>query len=733
MSLEEKKFKVLTGEDINVSYLAKVFEIDKEVYEPKYVGCLENMEKRYKAEKRSFVCIEDEGSGELAGYINFFPVNDELWEDIVETGAVIRDDDIEPGELKPFEKKFTDKDVEEGKGYNLFIISVVIREKYRKYKEAVITLTRGFREYLCKLDDKGYKIHALAGTAVSDDGMKFMRERYFYLKREVGDLEDNGVKAEEPDRVFICDGDGLEKFLDIRRKDCFRYKKTYMNDLYMIVPFSCNENGLKGFWCDEEEEAKALCVLPEGDQPDEVMTARLLSCLNEDLVYECTPEMTENIRHYYLGSCNFLFSYDEYPALGEEDEGRTYFYGEEKAHLIMMADKVNKLFNLLIFIPDNKFCPSTAQDQMSQSFLPVRKISGGLIDEGKVPYKYVHNRNKDGNPNGTAPDSIASDIQYFDLYQLVNHLYGLIPCGHGKTLVCASKKPDDTELGCMLAGETYMSIHQDFKIRSSVFNLEEQSRKVVYDYYDIYLSERAVVFVEKPREDVPSLFEPRIKEGEKEEDPEVRNYRIEGRIELVTTYTFIMEVVTFRNTALQKMSEKVSAAILQDGDVSYTYLQTLYRDFAGTDKYANKRNFKYYGTQKEAEAILDAFKTSELESDYHDKQGFLESYIDLSSANRSKLTTTIVGLAATLMSLFGLKEIFSEVIQPFAEKHGVPLTGDAAFFYQLVIAVFLFYLLITVTLYFRDRKRREENLIETYKRKYYFLDDEEDGEEGERS
>ena len=268
-----------------------------------------------------------------------------------------------------------------------------------------------------------------------------------------------------------------------------------------------------------------------------------------------------------------------------------------------------------------------------------------------------------------------------------------------------------------------MIIHQDFKIKHEIFNLEEQSQKAVYTYYDIYLSERAAVFVQDTKEGAKDHFD--VEDGDTD--------TLTGRIELVTTYTFIMEVVTFRNTALQKMTEKVSAAILQDGDVSYTYLQTLYRDFAGTDKYANKRNFKYYGTQKEAEAILDAFKTAELEADYHDKQGFLESYIELSSANRSKLTTTIVGLAATLMSMFGLKEIFGEVIEPFARRHGVPLTSESTLFYTLVIAVFLFYLMITVILYFRDRKRREENLIDTYRKKYYFLNDKDGKEEGGRS
>ena len=192
-----------------------------------------------------------------------------------------------------------------------------------------------------------------------------------------------------------------------------------------------------------------------------------------------------------------------------------------------------------------------------------------------------------------------------------------------------------------------------------------------------------------------------------------------------------MEVVTFRNTALQKISEKVSSAILQDGDVSYTYLQTMYRDFAGSDKYANKRNFKYYGTQREAEAILDAFKTKELEADYNSKQSFLEDYIELSSANRSKFTTTLVGLAATFMSLFGLKEVFGEIIEPFARRHGVPLLSEAGLFYKLVVAVFLFYFMIVVILHFRDRKRREEKLIETFKNKFYYLDDKSRKKEGD--
>ncbi len=706
MSEERSGFSVITGDQFDESFLEEIYAIDCDVYPQKYRGKLENYEKRFRVEPRTFVCIKDNASGKAAGYINFLPVNDVLWKDIVEKGKEIRDDDIEGSELVPFEQKYGD-DAGDDAGYNLFILSVVILEEFRKTKDAVVTLTDGFRDYLNMLKDEGYKINAVAGTAVSEGGMKFMRERFFSWKREVEDLEE-GVT----DNVFVLEGDRLGLFLDGGNQ---WYKKTYKNDLYLIVPFSCNEKGLKGLAEDSGGE-------PEGGSDDEVMTKRLLNELREELAYECTPEMTVDIRHYYLGKCKFIFSYDEYPDLGDENEGQTEFYGEETAHLILMADLANKLFNLLIFIPDNKFSPSMAQDQMSQSFLPVRKITGGLIPSSKELLSEPHNRNK--NPDDD--DHGISDIEYYDLNQLMNHLYGLIPCGQGKTLICASGKPRDEELGCILAGETFNSIHQNFRIRSSVFDIDAQGRKAVYDYYDIYLSERAVVFVEKLKEGERSLFEPEENEGDKE-----RKERIEERIARVTTYTFIMEVVTFRNTALQKISEKVSSAILQDGDVSYTYLQTMYRDFAGSDKYANKRNFKYYGTQREAEAILDAFKTKELETDYNSKQSFLEDYIELSSANRSKFTTTLVGLAATFMSLFGLKEVFGEIIEPFARRHGVPLLSEAGLFYKLIVAVFLFYFMIVVILHFRDRKRREEKLIETFKNKFYYLDDKSRKKEGD--
>ena len=58
MSEEKEMFRVKTGEEFDESYLSKIYEIDKTVYEKRYWGVLENMVARYRAENRTFAVSE---------------------------------------------------------------------------------------------------------------------------------------------------------------------------------------------------------------------------------------------------------------------------------------------------------------------------------------------------------------------------------------------------------------------------------------------------------------------------------------------------------------------------------------------------------------------------------------------------------------------------------------------------------------------------------------------------
>jgi hypothetical protein len=174
------KYKILTGEEFGEEFLEKIMEVDRECYTGEYVGELSNMQARYRKNPKSFVCVMD--GEDVAGYMNFFPVVHKLWEDIVETSMTIRDDDISPEEVAFFV---------EGESHNIYVLSVAIREKYRDKKQegkpVVQILTDAFVSYLNELRKQGYELNALAGTAVSDGGRKFLRNCMFGERRRLSD------------------------------------------------------------------------------------------------------------------------------------------------------------------------------------------------------------------------------------------------------------------------------------------------------------------------------------------------------------------------------------------------------------------------------------------------------------------------------------------------------------------------------------------------------------------
>lgn len=187
-------FKILNGEEIDVKYLNKVMGIDEIVYAADgYVGELENMVARYEAEPRSFICVEDEANGRLAGYINFIPCSDELYQDIRYDTEIIRDDDIEPKELSKWQQGDN----------NIFIISIATNPDYRD-SGVIKLLTDAWIDYLNKMRDEGYVTKTITATAVSPDGKKALKRLRFVDER---------VLKEDGNVLFVCEGDGLRKLM----------------------------------------------------------------------------------------------------------------------------------------------------------------------------------------------------------------------------------------------------------------------------------------------------------------------------------------------------------------------------------------------------------------------------------------------------------------------------------------------------------------------------------------
>ena len=626
-------YQILKGENMGRDFLPKIMEIDRICYEAEYVGELSKMEARYDRNPRSFVCVMD---GETpAGYINFFPVGGALWDEIVETGMTIRDDDILPEELADYSR--------DGENH-IFIISVAVLPEYRKDKETIITLTDGFVDYLNELEAEGFQIGALAGTAVSEGGQKFLRSRMFRLYREI----------EDGNRVYLCDGPYLRKLL---KKDL--YFKTHKEDVYLFLPYA-----------DNVKNTRIQKLLgPEGSAKEMPEVAEwLLNALDDCLYYEYENDLASELKRRYVGDFQLLHTLDEYE--DQEDPGlRPCIVGEEKVCLSLFAHPDSHMYVVMLFIPDCRYSTSQLEDQLSHGYLKIR-------------------RPRDMDEKGF--------YQYQDLNGFLKKEYGLIPCGRGKSLLCMSDKPkNEGEFYNILTSEAYNSMHQDFHISYRELQDRAEQDRAIYDYYEAYMTEDVVAMILKKYE----IFSQR------------------ERIELTATYVFIAELVIFQNTALNKMNIKVSNALANEGDVSYQYISRLYRDYAKTVKFWQSQNFRYYGTQREADQIREAFGNEELRRNYYEQQDFLEHIVDIKNAQVERKNGLIINIVAIILAILQVQGYVVDLLSRFYESFGIPVESASSTFDVMVLGGGGLIFLVWYILYRKHFHVRKKRLTEIAGRK----------------
>lgn len=640
------EFKILSGDEMNRDDLDKVFGLDIKVYGPigerageDFVGNIDNLLVRFNHNKRTFVCIMDEQNN-MAGYINFVPVIDQVWNDIIngpekseDRTEVIWDDNLGPNEIHAEYIKNTEENGELIKHNNLFIISVVIDEKYRG-RDAVNALTLGWANYLNKLEQEGYGINAISGIAITSDGEKFMRDRMFGIKRFIvqHDFRDTPNRAEQEKNdsieiVYLTDGDYLNYFLKHPDK---LYRKTTKDDVYLFLPYEDSPGNHKMDELLATEKTKKIEAFPDEIKP-------LIKTLNYCIDYEYKSKIADELDRIYLGSFRFMHTSDDYPEDEEEKNKLPFIRGEELVHVSLLAHHATNMYVVMLCIPNCHYSPSQIEDQLFQGFIKIRPKSDDKWQD----------LDEKGFPN------------YLDLNDYLSERYGLYQCGDGKALLCSSGIPEDTiavnhpeqlpiiggkkisqEFLNILTCETYQSLIQDFYVRNQTLYKIAANNRCVYDYYETYMSERMVAFI------LNDFCED-----------------LSNRMELAATYIFIVELVLFQNTALNKLNKNVSTALAYEGDVSYEYINGLYRDYAKTIKFWNSNNFKYYGTQLEAEQIKDAFDNEDLRDQYNKQQEFLEHMVDVKNARTQERNGMKINILGTIISVIGTQEFAIRILR----------------------------------------------------------------------
>ncbi len=186
---------LLFGEDVNAEFLEHIKPVDYACYEQKYWGELPAAQARYRKNPRSFVFVMDDAAQEtprVAGYINFFPCEEGLYQDNVFRSPVIRDDDISPDEVAPWRHDAN----------HVYIFSLAIHPDYQDCG-AIKLLTRGFKDCLRRLEGEGYPISDVDGTTISPHGSRAARRWGFRKNRDLLD----GTES------YLLEGEALRAFL----------------------------------------------------------------------------------------------------------------------------------------------------------------------------------------------------------------------------------------------------------------------------------------------------------------------------------------------------------------------------------------------------------------------------------------------------------------------------------------------------------------------------------------
>lgn len=696
-----------------VSFMEKIHKLDVEAYSPEDAGETQPMVDRYKSNPETYIWVTDEDAdGAVIGYLNFFPVNDELKEKIFDPGTEYKalDDGITPGQIVPF--------VEEHEHF-IYILSLVIAKKYRG-GDSIKLLTNAFTDFLYELHAvRKCRITGIGACAVSDDGMKVLGRFGFNALHEVKD------HGEEPGMICICDntdgnlvdtagslsrliyasGERANKAEQYGPEGSY-YVKTWKDDVYLYLPMT---EHAANTYTDELFKNSAVSG-PMHFEPldedqkyvfyDESIHIQIMEALEESIRYECNSQAVRDMRVHFLGCYDFLHTTDLYPCIDKEfdpvhddylpdapdescnpdesifeniytyeadgDEEGEAVTGLQKGYVFITSHRPTHMYVVNVFFPDYKYSTTQLEDQVSNNYL---KIVDPRYAEDAGPKRFIR------------------------LYDYLWSKYLLHRCGQEKIMLCMSGKPDTsvykTEFQNVLSAEAYNSLRQSFHICSSKLREQCETDHSQYDYYKVYLSDRVIAFI-------PDEF------GE-----------LEDRVGITATYSFIAELVMFQNTSLARMNMKVSDALYRNDDVTMEEVKLLEQEYGRTIPFFAPGNFCYQGTAAEAGCIKEAFSNYELLDAYNKNQEYLEHMADLISDERENRNSVILNIAATILAIIQVESFITEILVSFYEKTGIQIAseyiGFEKTFSHTLLGGTLFliiYLILRGRKHNRDMKRR---------------------------
>lgn len=342
------------------------------------------------------------------------------------------------------------------------------------------------------------------------------------------------------------------------------YSKTYEDDIYFFLPMTSARR----------EETHAALVRDRLNRPfskdeereDATFGETYCDTLTNHCLYECNSPIFKQLSRIHLGSFELACYDDNYDGT---------VLDTEKVDLFVTAHYRTGIYVVTLVCVDNHYIPTQLIDQMSTDHLAIKDPESG---------------------------------EYVNVASYMGRRYFLSQCGEAKCVICMSNHPkDENELGYILAGETSVSEHIDYKILPHRLEPLLECR-AYYDYYDSYISRSVVAFIFKEYPD-----------------------DIAERLETEASELFIVEIVLFQNTAVTRTNNRVIEELDENDGITNTEIEELYVEFGRTMKFWSSNVFKYTFAQKEADSLIEAFEINKTLDEYYRNQDFLDRMVELKS------------------------------------------------------------------------------------------------------
>ena len=358
------------------------------------------------------------------------------------------------------------------------------------------------------------------------------------------------------------------------------YEKTYKSDSYIMIPFTSNHN----------------INLLKNNSSDK-LSDEFLKCMNDTATYECNNSVTKDMSRFFIGKNHIACLSDEYDGT---------VITKEEIYMFLTVHNPTGIYILTLMDLGSDFSPTQIEDQVTTDNIFIYDDDNKLININN----YMKNK------------------------------FNLKRCGEAKSLLSISNKPRDyLEFECMIASESYTSDRINYKLNSKEFKKMCEDNFAQYDFYEIYASRDAVIYV-------LHTFDDNLITNIQDEVP----------------ILFIMELIMFQDASVLRTNNKIVEQLSKSGSVSISFIENLYKEFGKTIRFWNKDVFKYETVQNLSYKINEAFGTKNTLDEYYKNQDFLEHIVNLRDVQNSNRESKILNIIAIVLTIVQVVPLLLEFI-----------------------------------------------------------------------